>query len=243
MKAKHIGIAAITAEGGALAYREIVKAFESVLGRDKHSEITLHSFSFSEYTTNKGDRQEIWGNLLLESSRKLAAAGAEFFICPANTNHIAYETVCTKVAIPWLHIAAVVGEYGNHRGCERSLLLGTKSLVTSDVYPRYFSTQGIEVVLPLEQEQEEVFRIIYEELVRGAIRPESKSYVASLIRKYAAEQKCDSVVLGCTELPLLISESDCDITVLDSTRILAWGAVAKSLGISLEKVSEPFEKA
>ena len=173
---------------------------------------------------------------MIESSRKLALAGAEFFICPANTNHVVFERVRDAVVIPWLHIASVVGERAANLGCKRTLLLGTRTLMQSKVYDPFFDAKGIELRLPEAAEQEEVNRMIYDELVRGKVVASSKTYVERLIDRYADQQQCDSVVLGCTELPLLVPDVKGSLSVLDSTRLVAHGAIGFSLGMSLGEV-------
>jgi aspartate racemase len=230
-KPKHIGIAAITAEGGALAYREIVHASELILGRDRHPEISLHSHSFSDYTESKENKNEVWSNLIIESSRKLAIAGAEFFICPANTNHLVFDLVQDRIAIPWLHIASMVSQQAQASGLKKSLLLGTKPLIQSEIYSKYFRANEIELVVPSDKDQDLVDRIIYEELIRGIISPATKASIVEMIKEYRCANIIDSVILGCTELPLLINNSDVEVCLLDSTRILARGAVVMATSL------------
>ena len=233
--AKHIGIASVTAEGGALAYREIVHASELLLGRNIHPEISLHSHSFSKYI-DSDPQNGIWDQLIIESSQKLASAGAEFFICPSNTNHVVYDRVQAALAIPWLHIASTVAERAFDLRCKRALLLGTKTLMNSSVYSPFLSFREIELRIPNNTEQEELNRLIYEELVAGRVITSSKVFVESLISKYIKAEQADSVILGCTELPMLIKKSDMGVTILDSTRLVAHGAIAYSLGLSLFEV-------
>lgn len=230
---EHIGIASITAEGGALCYREIVHVSEAVLGSNKHPEITLHSFSFSRFVDSLETKEVDWAQLMIASSKKLAAAGAGFFVCPANTNHVAFDRCQNEVAVPWIHIADVVAEEASRRSCKRSLVLGTRTLVESSIYPNFFSRAGIEVVIPGHNDKDWLHGVIYNELIRGVVRRETKENIQRLIDRYMRNQGCDSVILGCTELPLVVNQDAIEAVVLDSTRILALGAVARSLGISL----------
>ncbi len=241
MSPKHIGIASVTAEGGALAFRHIVHISERILGRDQHPEISLHSHSFSKFSSVTSNRDQVWSALITESSRKLASAGAEFFICPANTNHSVFDVVQETLAIPWLHIASMVAEHAHSRGYRKCLLLGTRYLLESGIYPAYFEPKGIEVLIPDEASKNTVQQIIYEELIRGIVSTEARAFVVALIKKYSTGGQCDSVVLGCTELPMLIAESDADIPTLDTTNILACGAVAAALGITLANVEADVE--
>lgn len=233
---KHIGIASITAEGGSLAFREIVHASELILGKDRHPEISLHSFPFANFTDvlNRPELEETWAKLMIELSRKLALSGAEFFICPANTNHIVFSRVRDEVIIPWVHIASVVADRAADLKCKRALLLGTKPLMQSPVYNPFFEARNIELRLPRIDEQNEIFRIIYEELIRGAVLSSSRNFIELLIRKYVSQEECDAVIFGCTELPLLLGQTE--VPILDSTQLVAHGAIAFSLGMTLLEV-------
>jgi len=233
---RHIGIASITAEGGALAYREIVHASELVLGKNRHPEISLHSHSFSKFIDTSEPGGKVWEDLIVESSAKLASVGAKFFICPANTNHVVFDRAQSALAIPWLHIADIVATRAAELGCKRTLLLGTQTLMRSTVYPPFFSARNIELHLPEKSEQEDLNRIIYEELVRGRVTETSRNFVERLIKDSIIRHRCDSVILGCTELPLLLEGSSADVAVLDSTRLIAHGAIASSVGLSLSEV-------
>jgi len=233
---KHIGIASITAEGGALAYREIVHASGKMLGRNHHPEISLHSHSFSKFFDSPDQQHTVWQELMIESSAKLASAGAEFFICPANTNHIVFDSVQNSLALPWLHIAEVVAEQANNVGCKRTLLLGTQALMQGGVYSPFFAARNIELHLPEEVEQEKLNRLIYEELVHGNVVDSSRNFVERLIEAHVTKHQCDSVILGCTELPLLLEDFSPGMTILDSTRLIAHGAIALSIGLSLSEV-------
>ena len=229
---KHIGIASITAEGGALVFREIVHAAEKLLGENIHPEITMHSHSFSKFTDTIATRSKDWANLIVASSRKLAGAGADFMICPSNTNHIEFDLVAEELPIPWLHIASAVAAEAQHRGLKRALLLGTRYLVESGIYPDYFAERNIDVILPNESEIGLIHTVIYKELVRGVFSEQSKVSIVKIIEQYASEAECDSVILGCTELPLLVAPTDISLSALDSTRILAHEAVNRALAIA-----------
>ncbi|MFN8389222.1 MAG: amino acid racemase [Bdellovibrionota bacterium] len=240
---KHIGIASVTAEGGAIAYLEIVHASEKMLGENQHPEISLHSHSFSKFVDSDYQQAGAWDLLMIESSQKLKLAGAEFFICPANTNHVVFERVQDRIYLPWLHIAEVVAERARDLGCGRALLLGTKTLMRSDVYRPFLDAQGVELVLPEAEEQDELNRIIYDELVRGMVVPSSKAFVERTIERSTREQGSDSVILGCTELPMLDVRLNPDVQILDSTRLLARGAVALSVGMTRRECEALVEAA
>lgn len=160
------------------------------------------------------------GELMLSSANKLAKAGADFLICPDNTIHQALSYVEPRSPLPWLHIARVVAEQANEREFRRVGLTGTRWLVASDVYPADY-------VRPSSDEREEINRIIFEELVRGVLKPEAVAYFQSVITRMK-DDGCDAVVLGCTEIPLIINDANSPLPTLDSTRLLARAALRRA---------------
>lgn len=222
---KHIGIVGCSAEGAALCYKTICVEGSKALGPHAHPEVSMHTPSFSEYVQRID--QDDWrgvGELMLSSANKLAKVGADFLICPDNTIHQALSYVLTRSPLPWLHIAEVVTEEAVARGYRRLGLTGTRWLVESEVYPEKLATKGLESVRPGPAEREEINRIIMEELVYGVFRPEAVACFQQIIQRMAA-QGCEAVILGCTEIPLLIDDSNSPLPTLDSTRLLARAAI------------------
>jgi aspartate racemase len=177
------------------------------------------------------DRDDLRGvaNLMLASARKLTAIGADFLICPDNTIHSAFGLVAPNSPRPWLHIAAVVADEAVSRGFRRVGLTGTRWLVNSSVYPEQLTSRGLEFARPSEAERQEVHRIIMDELVAGVLVPGSVAYVQQVIQ-HLAEHGCDSVALGCTEIPLIINDENSPLPTLDSTRLLARAALRRAIG-------------
>ena len=226
---KHIGIVACSAEGAALCYKTICVEAQEKLFKYRHPEITMHTPPLSDYM------QYIWnGNweavadLMLKSAQIVANAGADFAICPDNTIHQAYDLVVSKSPIPWLHIAKVVGKEAKQQKFKHLGILGTKYLMNSSVYPDALKKFNITCEIPEVPDQDKVDKIIFEELVNGIFSEESKKAFNKIIQKLS-KKNCDAVVLGCTEIPLLIDPSDCPLPILDSTRILARAAIKKAL--------------
>ncbi len=188
----------------------------------------MHTHSLAAYVRclERGDWQGV-GELMLASAHKLAATGARFLICPDNTIHGAMPLVRARSPLPWLSIAQVVAARAAERGFRCVGLTGSRWLVASEVYPRALNAHGVRLVLPPVAACDEVSRIIMEELVRGDFRPESVAYVEQAIAGLK-EQGCDAVVLGCTELPLIINERTSALPTLDSTRELARAALRRS---------------
>lgn len=226
----HIGIVGCSAEGAALCYRTICEKGAQVMGPHAHPEITMHTHSLAAYVErlDRGDWEGV-ADLMVDSARKLDRAGADFLICPDNTIHQAMVLVETRTRLPWLHIAEVVAAEAADRGYGRLGLLGTKWLVKSEVYPEKLATRGIGFVRPTDGEREEINRIIMDELVYGVFRPESVTFHQLVIRRMKDED-CDAVVLGCTEIPLIISNRNSPLPVLDSTRLLARAALRRAVG-------------
>ncbi len=227
---KHIGIVACTAEGAALCYRTICMEGEHFLGKHGHPEVSLHTPPFQLYMNcfARHDWQGV-ADLMLDSAHKLAMGGAEFLICPDNTIHQALPLVRPKSPLPWLHIAEVVAEEAVSKGHKRVGLTGTKSLVDSAVYPEKLTERGLEFRRPTEEERFEINRIIFDELVRGQFLSQSRDYFIDVITRLANEDHCDAVILGCTEIPLIITPANSPLPTLDSTRLLARAALRQAV--------------
>lgn len=226
---QHIGIVGCSAEGAALCYRTICAKGAQLLGAYAHPEITMHTHSLSAYMEciARNDWDGV-ADLMQDSAVKLKDAGAEFIICPDNTIHQAMHLVEPRSPLPWLHIADVVADEAQERGYQRLGLLGTRWLVESDVYPLKLGFRGIDFLCPTEEERNEINRIIMDELVYGVFRPESVTYLQLVIRRMK-DENCDAAVLGCTEIPLVIGNKNSPLPVLDSTRLLAWAALKRSV--------------
>jgi len=166
---------------------------------------------------------------MLASAHKLARAGADFLICPDNTIHQAMDRVLPHSPLPWLHIAEVVAAEAAARGHRRLALTGTRWLVDSNVYPDALQAQGLQWVRPTEAERSEINRIIMDELVPGVIRPEGVAMFQQIIARMQREDGCDAVVLGCTEIPLILSDANSPLPTLDSTRLLARAALRRAV--------------
>jgi aspartate racemase len=225
----HIGIVGCSAEGASLCYRTICSEGAARLGSHAHPEISMHTPSLAEYVKclDRGDLAGV-GELMLTSARKLASIGADFLICPDNTIHQAFSYVEAKSPLPWLHIAEVVAAEAARRGYRRLGLTGTRWLVDSEVYPEKLLARGIQCLRPSPPERDEINRIIMDELVGGVVTPEGLAYFQSVIQGFK-EQGCEAVILGCTEIPLIVSDDNSPLPTLDSTRLLARAALARAI--------------
>lgn len=225
----HIGIVGCSAEGAALCYRTICAEGAAFLGPHAHPEVSLHTASLANYVhcLHSNSLPGI-ADLMLASARKLASAGADFLICPDNTIHQAFSLVAPASPLPWLHIAEVVAAEAVAQGYHRIGITGTSWLVASDVYPQKLADRGLEFVRPSDAERDEMGRLIMDELVLGVFKPATIAYFQRVIGGLQAHN-CDAVVLGCTEIPLIIDDKNSPLPTLDSTRLLARAALRKAI--------------
>lgn len=225
----HIGIVACSTEGAALCYRTISLEGAQVLGRHDHPEVSLHSHPLAKYMrfVYANDWAGV-AELMLSSADKLARAGADFLICPDNTIHQAFDLVEHRSPRPWLHIAREVAKEAQRRQFSRLGILGTRYLMEGPVYAETLKAAGIEHRIPGAEQREQIDRIIFDELVNAQFLPRSLAYYSEVIRSLK-DEGCDAVVLGCTEIPLLVTPESSCLPALDSTRLLARAAVRKAV--------------
>jgi len=224
----HIGIVGVSVPGAALCYQTICLEGEHYLGTHDHPEVSMHTHSLAQYM--KCIERDDWdavGELMLSSARKLAKAGADFLICPDNTVHQAFAYVEARSPLPWIHIADVVGDEARTRKFTRLALTGTKYLVQGDVYPERLEARGLQYVRPSAAEREDINRIIFDELQSATITSSSVAVFQRAIERMKGEG-CDAVVLGCTEIPLIMNDGNSPLPTLDSTRLLARAALKRA---------------
>jgi aspartate racemase len=236
---QQIGIVACSSEGAALCYRTICAGGANLLGSHRHPPVSLHTPCFEDYMELL--RRDDWNGvaeLMLDSANKLAATGAEFLICPDNTIHQAMPQVVGRSPLPWLHIAEIVAGEAQRRGFARLGILGTRWLVEGDVYPEKLAPRGLDYARPAPAERDEIDRIIFDELVYGVFEERSIAYVRTVIERMQ-QAGCDAVILGCTELPLIIDDRNSALPPLDSTRLLAWEALERATGRRATPPAQP----
>jgi len=230
--AQHIGIVASSAEGAALCYRTICLEAPAYMGEHNHPEITMNSVPLAEHMRHiRADDWKALAESLAVSARKVAQAGANFAICPDNTVHQALKYLDPQSSIPWLHIAKPVAEEADRRGYKRLGILGTKYLMEGPVYRETLKEFTLESAIPDEPDRVRINEIIFKELVNGVFQESARLYLNEVAEKLKS-RGCDAVVLGCTELPLIVRPDDTPLPTLDSTRLLARAAIRKALGLS-----------
>ncbi len=227
---QHIGIVACSAEGAALCYRTIALEGGHLLGTHDHPEVSMHTHPLARYMSCiYADDWEGVADLMLSSADKLARAGADFLICPDNTIHQAFDRVERRSPRPWLHIAQEVANQARRSHFKRLGVLGTRYLMEGPVYAEKLKAAGLEQRTPDSPAREKINRIIMDELVNAQFAAPSLAYFQGVIRSLG-DQGCDAVVLGCTEIPLLVTPDTSPLPTLDSTRLLAKAAVKKAAG-------------
>ena len=199
-----------------------------MLGPHAHPEVSMHTPSLANYVAclNQGDIEGV-GELMLASARKRASAGADFLICPDNTIHQAFPYVESRSPLPWLHIAEEVASVASQRGYKRLGITGTSWLVDSAVYPDKLAEKSLQCLRPSDKQRDEMSRIIMDELVYGVATAAATAYFQSVIQSFK-KQNCDAVVLGCTEIPLVVNDANSALPTLDSTRLLARAALRRA---------------
>jgi aspartate racemase len=227
-KPSHIGIVGCSAEGAALCYKTICIEGEARFGRHAHPEVSLHTPSLAATMDciYRGDWRGV-ADIMLDSAEKLADSGADFLICPDNTIHQALPLLLPRSPLPWIHIAEAVAAEAAARGFRRAGITGTRWLVQSNVYPEKLEARGIAWARPEEQACREINRIIMDELVCGVFRSEAIAYFQHVIESLK-QRGCDAVVLGCTEIPLIMNDANSPLPTLDSTRLLARAALMRA---------------
>ena len=235
----HIGIVGCSAAGAALCFRVLCEELSansassgSSSGHTDHShpEVSLHTYSLGQYV--RSIERGAWGEvaqLMLSSATKLIAGGATVIVCPDNTIHQAWPLLQAHIprSVRWLHIAEVVIDEAVRRGFRALGLLGTQWLVDIDVYPAACATRGIVCVRPTPTDRRVVHHIIMEQLTIGKFDAEATAATLNAViqRLGAGDVRCDAVVLGCTELPLVIGDHNSPLATLDSARLLAKAAL------------------
>lgn len=207
-------------------YKLINEKTRELLGGHHSCQSIMYTVDFDEIV--KLQHEGKWAELdviMADAAKKLEDAGADLIILCTNTMHLCTKAILEKISVPFLHIAEATGQEIIARNLKKVGLLGTKFTMEKEFYKEVLREKfGIEVVIPNDQDREQVHRIIYHELVHGQIKEESREEYEMIIRRME-EAGSQGVILGCTEIPLLISPSDVNIPIFDTTTIHATKAV------------------
>jgi aspartate racemase len=227
---RHLGILAHSAEGAALCFRAFCQQGFTELGPHEHPDVSLDCIALARSMDawDESDYETI-RSILGQSIERLARAGADFFVCPDNTAHIALERPGSDLALPGLHIGEVVASHAARENRTRVAVLGTKYTMEGPVYPRTLSARGISAEVPEREDRELINKIIFEELVNGVFSDASRREYVRIISDLK-RRGCDAVALVCTEIPLLVTPDVSPLPTLDSTRLLASAAFDVAVG-------------
>lgn len=227
---KHLGILAHSVEGAALCFRAFTQEGFRRLGPLDHPDVSLDCIPLARSMAawDAGDYQSVRATLAVSVDR-LARAGADFFVCPDNTAHLALEEPGPELALPGLHITELVADQAGRDGRTRVGVLGTRWTMAGPLYPRELAARGIAAELPRPDDRRAVDEIIFGELQDGVFSAASRERYVAIIGELAA-RGCDAVALVCTEIPLLIPPEVSPLPTLDSTRLLAHAALDVALG-------------
>jgi aspartate racemase len=232
---KKIGlIGGMSWESTQIYYKVLNQKVKELLGKFHSAKIVIDSVDFSVIHKLQGEND--WDALdkeMIEAATNLKNAKAEMVLICANTMHLCSDAVKQNVDLPLIHIAEATGEKIKEAGLKKVLLLGTKFTMERDFYKNILTNDfGIEVLVPNEDDREIVHNIIYEELVQGEINAGSRGQYIRIIYE-AIKNGAEGVILGCTEIPLLIQPSDVSIPTFNTTQIHAEKAVEFALSTSL----------
>lgn len=229
---KTIGlIGGMSWQSSVVYYQVINRRTNELLGGSHSARSLIYSVDFDEIARLQHEgRWDDLKRIMVDAAERLARGGADFFLIGANTMHIFAEETERAAGIPLLHIGDAVGRAVRDAGFRKVGLLGTRFTMEKDFLKgRLLEKFGIETVIPDAEDREVVHSVIYNELVNGEIRGESRSEYLKIIDKLTANG-AEGVILGCTEIPLLVSTKDTDAVLFDTTRIHAESAVDLALG-------------
>lgn len=227
---KRIGIlGGVSPESTAEYYQYITRMYTRRFGNYAYPEILIYSVSFQSYvdwpSQNRWDRV---AQGLSEAAQALERAGADFLVIAANTMHLVYDQVQASVQIPVLSLLDAVTGAIHACGFSTVGLLGTRFTMDGPLYTRSLGSRGITVLLPEAEEREWIDRVIYTELVAGQFREESRQGFIRIVRRLA-ERGAQGIILGCTEIPLLLHAADVRVPLFDTTQIHAEAALQYAL--------------
>ncbi len=228
---KRIGIlGGMSPESTVEYYQHITRTYVSRYGDYNYPEVLIFSVSFQPYVDwpNQGQWDRVAGGLA-EAARSLEAAGADFIIIATNTMHLVFDQVQAAVGVPMLSLLDVTAAVIKEQGLVRVGLLGTRFTMESNLYPETLADVGIEVLVPEAADRDFVNRTIYDELVAGQVRDESRVEFIGIVNRLVS-RGAQGIILGCTEIPLLLCQADVEVPLFDTTTIHAQAALDYALG-------------
>ncbi|MEQ8843484.1 MAG: amino acid racemase [Phycisphaerales bacterium] len=230
MPSQHVGIVAVSPEGAAVTYRQFHRVATETTPPGQRPAVTMHGEPFEQYL--KAISEQDWetvGALLRRSAECLAAAGADFCLTPDHVVQHAVQMAETGCSIPWLTMAQLLADEVGKEGCERVGILGTRMVTNGSAYQTHLGLKGIKVMTPSPDEVDEIDTIIFQELVLGETRDASRQRLAQIV-EHLADRGAQAIILGSSEVPLLMSRSGSPLPLYDPGEIQVRLAVKMALG-------------
>lgn len=201
-------------------YKGIIEGYRARTDGDNYPQMIIDSINLTEmYDLASLKRWDLFTRRLVDSIKSLAAGGAEFAAMAANTAHIVFDEVKTQSPLPLISIVDETCKYAQSKACKSVVIFGTAFTMSSGLYTNAFAKYGIDAFVPMEDEQQAIHNIIFPNLQEGIVLPEDKKVMLQIANRMIAEYKADALILGCTELPLIVKEHDLDVPLLDTTQI------------------------
>jgi len=201
-------------------YKGIIEGYRARTGSDNYPHMIIDSLNLTEMYDLAADKDwDVFTQRLVDSVENLAAGGAEFAAMAANTAHIVFDGVRRRSPLPLVSIVDETCKYAQSKKCRSVVIFGTAFTMSSGLYSDAFAKYGIDAFVPSEEDQKKIHGIIFPHLQEGIVLPEEKKTILEIAGKMISEKKADALILGCTELPLIIQEGDLDVPLLDTTLI------------------------
>ena len=201
-------------------YSGIIDKYRAKTNDDNYPEIVINSINMTEMLLYVA--QEDWdslANMLVNAIKNLKSAGADFAAIASNTPHIVFEAVKKEAALSIISIVEETCKYAKAQGCEKVVVIGTRFTMSSGLYTKALEQHGITAVVPTESLQQTIHNLFFSNLENGIVVPKDKQTMIEIVSRLVVEHRADAIVLGCTELPLMIKEGDVDTLILDTTQI------------------------
>ena len=207
-------------ESTILYYKEIIARFQNATGMETFPELLIRSVDMTRVLNliESGARGKLV-EYLAGAAEQLAAAGAQFCAISSNTPHLVFNELREWVSVPMVSIVETAARTALEMGLHRIALIGTKFTMDSDFYRACFAEKGMTVVVPEPPERQAIHDIIFPELENGIVRSEKKAAMLAICTSLLRRERTDGILLGCTELPLMLGDDDFDVAVLDTARL------------------------
>lgn len=230
VKTQSIGIiGGISPESTASYYLHITRSFHQRYNRPEFPSIYINSLNMAQlHRWRENERWDLIIDELAAAADNLLATGANFGLIANNTMHKVFEQVQSKTRLPLINLMQVTSNAVNARGIKKVALLGTSFTMSENFYANNLESNGLTVLVPENQEQQKIHNIIMSELIRGQITESSRNVFKNIISNLII-RGAQGIILGCTEIPLLISGADVDVPIFDTSKIHADSAIEWSL--------------